>query len=55
MKGSSWDKSDDDQIDDDQNSERRLKYNIESFLIRIVETLKKSTANKRTKILLLNN
>ena len=42
-------------IDDDQNSYRWLKYNIEPFLISTDETFKKSTANKRTKILLLNN
>ena len=41
--------------DDDQNSYRRLKYNIEAFLISTAETLKKSTSNKGTKILFLNN
>ena len=38
-----------------QNSYRALKYDIEPFLISIVKTLKKSTANKGTKIVLLNN
>ena len=42
-------------FDDNQKSERELKYNIEPFLIRTAETLKKPTANKTTKILLLNN
>ena len=41
--------------DVDQNSYRWLKYNIEPFLFSTVKTLKKSTANKETKILLLNN
>ena len=41
--------------DDDQNSYRWLKYYIKPFLISTVETLKKSPANKETKILLLNN
>ena len=42
-------------IDDDQNSCRWLKYSIEPFLISNAETLKISTADKGTKILLLNN
>ena len=42
-------------IDDDQHYYRWLKYNIERFLVSTVETLKKSTANKGTKILILNN
>ena len=42
-------------IGDDQNSKRLLKYNIKSFLIKTVETLKKPAANKGAKILLLNN
>ena len=48
-------------IDDDQNYnieyniEIKVQYSIESYLIRTVETLKKSTANKGTKILLLKN
>ena len=40
---------------DDQTSYRWVNYNIEPFLISTVETLKKSKANKGTKILLLNN
>ena len=63
LKSSSWDKT-----DDDQNSYRWLKYNIDPFLISTVETLSsvlrfkkclgtflKPTTNKETKILLLNN
>ena len=42
-------------IDDDQNFCGWLKYNKEPFLIGAVETLKMFTANRGTKILLLNN
>ena len=42
-------------IDNDQNSYKWLKYDIKPFLISTDETLKKSTANKGIKILLLNN
>ena len=59
----SWDKT-----DDDQNSYRRLKYNIDPFLISTVETLSsvlrfkkclgtflKPTINREAKIPHLNN
>ena len=42
-------------INDDQNSYKWLKYDIKPFLTSTDETLKKSTANKGIKILLLNN
>ena len=41
--------------DDDQSSYRWSKYNIEPFLNRTAETLKKSTTNEGTKILRINN